>query len=99
MTSTAQRGTYAEAEQAEKAVGWLGYAAIMLVFAGGWNIFDGILAIANSKVFTKNATYVFSDLKTWGWIILLLGVGELLRVSQSWVAASSGAGSASSPPA
>jgi hypothetical protein len=79
MATTAQGGTtYAQVEHAEKAVGWLGYAAIMLVFAGGWNIFDGILAIANSKVFTPNATYVFSDLKTWGWIILLLGVGELL---------------------
>lgn len=69
---------YAEMEKAEKAVGWLGYAAIMLVFAGGWNIFDGILAIANSKVFVAHTTYVFSDLKTWGWIILLLGVGQLL---------------------
>jgi hypothetical protein len=78
MASTAQRTSYADVEKAEKAVGWLGYAAIMLVFAGGWNIFDGILAISNSKVFTANATYVFSDLKTWGWIILLLGVGELL---------------------
>jgi len=70
--------TYAEIEKQEKAVGWLGYAAIMLVFAGGWNIFDGILAIANSKVFTRNASYVFSDLRTWGWITLIIGVATLL---------------------
>jgi len=67
--------TYAEIEKQEKAVGWLGYAAIMLVFAGGWNIFD---AIANSKVFTRNASYVFSDLRTWGWITLIIGVATLL---------------------
>jgi hypothetical protein len=70
--------TYAAIEKQEKAVGWLGYAAIMLVFAGGWNIFDGILAIANSKVFTRNASYVFSDLRTWGWITLIVGVITLL---------------------
>jgi hypothetical protein len=70
--------TYAQIEKQEKAVGWLGFAAIMLVFAGGWNIFDGILAIANSKVFTKNASYVFSDLRTWGWITLIIGVATLL---------------------
>ena len=70
--------TYAEIEKQEKSVGWLGYAAIMLVFAGGWNIFDGILAIANSKVFTRNASYVFSDLRTWGWITLIIGVATLL---------------------
>jgi hypothetical protein len=70
--------TYAQIEKQEKAVGWLGFAAIMLVFAGGWNIFDGILAIANSKVFTRNASYVFSDLRTWGWITLIIGVATLL---------------------
>jgi len=77
MAST-RAPTYAEIEKQEKAVGWLGYAAIMLVFAGGWNIFDGILAIANSKVFTRNASYVFSDLRTWGWITLIIGVATLL---------------------
>ena len=62
----------------DKAAGWIGYAAIMLVLAGGWNLFEGILAIANSKVFIANTTFVFSDLKTWGWIIMLLGIAELL---------------------
>jgi hypothetical protein len=65
-------------EKAAKATGWIGYAAIMLVFAGGWNVFEGILAVARSKVFVLNATYVFSDLRTWGWIVLVIGAGELL---------------------
>src|SRR3978361_1571268 len=58
--------------------GWLTFAAIMLAFVGTFNFIDGILAIANSKVYTVNATYVFSDLRTWGWIVMLLGVAEVL---------------------
>jgi hypothetical protein len=57
--------------------GWLAFAAIMLGFAGTFNSIDGILALVNSKVYTANATYVFSDLRTWGWIVLFLGIAEI----------------------
>jgi len=53
--------------------GWLMFASLLLGLAGIWNILDGILALDNSKVFGPNTTYVFSDLRTWGWIILALG--------------------------
>jgi len=66
---------YAEVES--RAAGWLGFAAIMLGLAGTWNVIDGILAISRSKVYAPGATYVFSDLRTWGWIILLLGIAQL----------------------
>ena len=56
MASVSQSRAYAAA--ADKASGWVGYAAIMLVLAGGWNVFDGIIAISRSKVFVANATYV-----------------------------------------
>jgi hypothetical protein len=55
-------------------LGWVTFAAVMLGFAGIWNCLDGILAISNSHVYTANATYVFSDLNTWGWIVLILGI-------------------------
>ena len=45
----------------------------MLGLAGLWNFFDGLLALANSKVYGVHHTYVFSDLRTWGWIVLFLG--------------------------
>jgi len=81
-TSTAPRGIDYDygtgySDVAEKASGWVGFAAIMLGLAGAWNVFDGILAIANSKVYALNATYVFSDLRTWGWIIMVLGILEV----------------------
>jgi hypothetical protein len=48
----------------------------MLGLAGIWNFVDGILAISSSRVYTGNATYVFSDLNTWGWIVMILGIIE-----------------------
>jgi hypothetical protein len=54
--------------------GWILFAGLMLGFAGVMNTIDGILAIGRSKVFVDDAAYVFSDLRTWGWIILFLGV-------------------------
>ena len=68
---------YPADDVSDRASGWVAFAAIMLGFSGGWNILDGALALANSKVFAPNATYVFSDLRTWGWIVLLLGVVEV----------------------
>jgi hypothetical protein len=55
-------------------VGWLTFAAVMLALAGTWDFITGILAIESSGVFPADAHYVFGDLQTWGWIILILGV-------------------------
>jgi hypothetical protein len=54
--------------------GWVTFAAIMLGLTGIWNLFDGIAAISSAHVFVANANYVFGDLNTWGWIVLILGV-------------------------
>ncbi|HSC90244.1 MAG TPA: hypothetical protein VLB86_01170 [Gaiellaceae bacterium] len=61
-----------------KGEGWVGFAAIMLGLAGVWNTINGILAIGSSRVFVDDAVYVFSDLNTWGWIITVLGVLQLV---------------------
>jgi hypothetical protein len=58
-------------------VGLIVFAAVMLGFTGVWNLFDGIAAISSAHVFVANANYVFSDLNTWGWIVLVLGVVQL----------------------
>jgi hypothetical protein len=50
----------------------------MLGLAGTFNAIQGILAIGDSRVFVGETTFVFSNLKTWGWIVLLLGVAQLL---------------------
>ena len=58
-------------------VGWVGFASVILGLAGLWNFFDGILAISSANVFVNGADYVFSDLKTWGWIVMILGLLQL----------------------
>lgn len=71
--------TAAPALEGEPAgIGWVVFAAVMLGLAGLWNVIDGIAAISNAHVYVANANYVFSDLKTWGWIILCLGIVQLL---------------------
>jgi hypothetical protein len=59
--------------------GLLIFAMAMMALAGIWAMFEGIAAIAGSRVYTANAVFVFSDLNTWGWIVL--GLGALLLVA------------------
>ena len=61
-----------------RGMGWIAFAGILLGLAGTWNFIDGILAISRSKVYGLNNTFVFSDLRTWGWIVLIVGCLQLL---------------------
>ncbi len=58
--------------------GWVVFAAVMLGLAGVWNFFAGIAAIGDAHVYVANAHYVFSDLSTWGWIVMILGVFQVI---------------------
>jgi hypothetical protein len=55
--------------------GWIQYAALLLGLAGIFNLIDGIVALTRSKFYVAGARYVFSDLRTWGWIVLVLVLG------------------------
>jgi hypothetical protein len=72
----------------ERGFGWLLFAATMLGLAGCLSIIDGIMALSKSSFYTANAHYVFSDLRTWGWIMLILGA--LLIVAAMGVFTGSG---------
>ena len=71
MATVSREAAY---EDEEKGVGWLIFAASMLGLAGILSIIDGIVALSRSRFFVADATYVFSDLRTWGWITLIIGV-------------------------
>lgn len=71
----------ADYEDAARGAGWLTFATVMLALVGTFSVIDGIVAVSKSKFFTPNAVYVFSDLKTWGWIVLILGIFELLAAA------------------
>jgi len=77
MSSATVRTGYAEAIAEPAGTGWMMFASVMLFIAGTWNFIDGILAIGSSHVYVGGAHFVFSDLKTWGWIVMLLGITQL----------------------
>ena len=58
--------------------GFIVFASVLLGMVGFFNLIDGIAAIAQSHVFIANAHYVFGDLRTWGWVALILGVLQAL---------------------
>ncbi len=62
----------------EKGTGWIGFAAIMLGFAGTLDVLDGIVALSKSSFYVAGAHFVFSDLRTWAWISIILGALSIL---------------------
>jgi hypothetical protein len=57
--------------------GWILYATVLLGLVGIFNLIDGIVALSRSKIYVAGDRYVFSDLRTWGWIVLVLGALQL----------------------
>jgi hypothetical protein len=64
--------------------GWVLFAGIMIMMVGVLNIIWGIAAIDQSSFFVQDAKYVFSDLRTWGWIVLILGGLQLAAAFSIW---------------
>jgi uncharacterized membrane protein (DUF2068 family) len=64
--------------------GWVLFIGIMLMLVGVLNIVYGIAAIGNSHFFAKGAEYIISDLNTWGWILLILGVLQVIAAFSVW---------------
>ena len=60
-----------------RGVGRAIFAAILLMIAGTLNIIYGIAGVSNANFFSDNTHYLFSNLHTWGWITIILGVIEL----------------------
>src|SRR4051812_33712195 len=73
-------GPYAEPEGA----GWIVFAGIMLMIIAILNVIYGIAAIGNSKFFIADQKYIISDLKTWGWVTLILGVLQGIAAFSIW---------------
>jgi hypothetical protein len=70
--------------------GWVLFAGIMIMMVGVLNIIWGIAAIDQSSFFVQDAKYVISDLRTWGWIILILGGLQLAAAFSIWAGGSYG---------
>jgi hypothetical protein len=80
MTSAAMRPADSRGDvyREGRGYGLIMFAAVMLLVIGFWNLIYGIAAIAKSHVFVANASYVFGDLRAWGWVTLIISVLQLL---------------------
>jgi hypothetical protein len=70
--------------------GWVLFAGIMIMMVGVLNIFWGIAAIDNSSFFVNDSTFIFSNLNTWGWIVLIIGALQLAAAFSIWAGGSFG---------
>jgi hypothetical protein len=62
----------------ERGAGWVMFAGVLLLTLGVINIIDGIAAIGKAHFYVGDAHYVFGDLRTWGWVALILGIVQAL---------------------
>ena len=76
-----ERTTYTEQERGS---GWITFAGVVIVVVSVLNMIDGIAAVSKSSFFVADARYVISDLNTWGWIVLGLGVIQMIVAFGIW---------------
>jgi hypothetical protein len=69
-----ERAVYVEPEGG----GWIAFAMTLLALAGSLNVIQGIVGLTTSKFYVADAKFVFSDLRTWAWIVLVLGIVQIL---------------------
>jgi hypothetical protein len=68
----------------EQRSGWVTFAGVMLLIAGVLNVIYGIAAIGDSNFFINDSKYILSNLNTWGWITLIIGVIQLFAAFSLW---------------
>lgn len=62
----------------ERGYGWVAFAGVLVLVVGTINFIEGIAAISNARFFVHGTHYVFGSLNTWGWVVLCIGVVQLL---------------------
>jgi hypothetical protein len=60
-----------------RGAGRAAFAAILLLIAGTLNIIYGIGALDSANIFTNDTRYIFTDLNTMGWVLIVLGLIQL----------------------
>ena len=69
----------------DKGAGWVVFAGIMFMVSSMLNVIWGIAAVSNSHFFVGNASYILSDLNTWGWVAIGFGAIEALAALSIWL--------------
>jgi hypothetical protein len=66
-------------EQEREAVGWVQFAALLVLLIGAFNIVNGIVGLADDKYFVVTPDgLLVGDYQVWGGVWLALGILEML---------------------
>jgi hypothetical protein len=60
------------------------FAATLLLIAGTLNIIYGIGALDDANIFVNDKRFIFSNLNTMGWVLIVLGVIQLAGGFSLW---------------
>jgi hypothetical protein len=60
-----------------RGVGRAAFAAILLLIAGTLNIIYGIGALDDANIFVGDKRFIFTNLNTMGWVLIVLGLIQL----------------------
>ena len=60
-----------------RGTGRAAFAATLLLIVGVLNIIYGIGALDKANIFTDDVRYVFTNLSTMGWVLIVLGIVQL----------------------
>ena len=60
-----------------RGVGRAMFAAVLLMIVGIINIIYGIGALDGARVFVGDQRYIFTNLNTMGWVLIILGIVQL----------------------
>jgi hypothetical protein len=94
VTEQAAAPPYRSAGRAEEASGWavgfILFAAMLMIMAGAFQAFAGLVAIFQNEFYVATRNYLFQfDATTWGWIHLLVGLivvmaGSAILAGRTW---------------
>jgi hypothetical protein len=57
------------------AAGWIAFAGIIMIIAGAFQMFAGLVALVDDEFYVTTPEYVLQlDTTAWGWIHMLIGI-------------------------
>ena len=72
-------------------VGWIVFAAVMMIMIGTFHVMQGVVAVINDEYYlvTKSGLTLEADYTAWGWThivagIVVIGAGLALIAGQMW---------------
>ena len=60
-----------------RGAGRAGLAAVLLLIAGTLNVIYGIGALDDANIFVNDKRFIFTNLNTMGWVLIVLGIIQL----------------------